>query len=374
MSVMKSKLRLYICILVSFTTFPSLISCYKNLPENHVALFIFGDSLFDSGNNNYINTTFDFQANFLPYGETFFKYSTGRFCDGRLIPDFIAQFAGLPIIPTYLQPGNHKFTDGVNFASGGAGALVEIHRGLVVNLETQIKYFKKVEKSLRQELGDAGAKKLLSRAVYLISIGGNDYLNRNSTATNEEFASMVLGNLIVAIKEIYKKGGRKFGFPNMMPLGCLPYVKAQAGGSCNDEVTVIAKLHNEELPKTLNKIENQLEGFKYAYFNFFKSANERLNNPSKYGFMDATTACCGSGLFGGVYSCGGKRGITEFHLCENPAEYFFFDSYHPSEKAYLQFAELLWAGTTDIVWPYNLKTLFEAKTSNMYEQFMNLTP
>lgn len=92
------------------------------------------------------------------------------------------------------------------------------------------------------------------------------------------------------------------------------------------------------------------------------------------GFMDATTACCGSGLFGGVYSCGGKRGITEFHLCENPAEYFFFDSYHPSEKAYLQFAELLWAGTTNIVWPYNLKTLFEAKTSNMYEQFMNLTP
>ena len=67
-------------------------------------------------------------------------------------------------------------------------------------METQIKYFKKVEKSLRQELGDAEAKKLLSRAVYLISIGGNDYLNRNSTATDEEFASMVLGNLTVALK------------------------------------------------------------------------------------------------------------------------------------------------------------------------------
>lgn len=102
---MKSKLRLYICILVSFTTFPSLISCYKNLPENHVALFIFGDSLFDSGNNNYINTTFDFQANFLPYGETFFKYSTGRFCDGRLIPDFIGKLA----LQNYTSSFNHKF-------------------------------------------------------------------------------------------------------------------------------------------------------------------------------------------------------------------------------------------------------------------------
>ncbi|EOX98817.1 GDSL-motif lipase 2, putative [Theobroma cacao] len=369
-----ANLRAHVCFLLSFATFLNLISCHTNLPANHVALFVFGDSLFDPGNNNYINTTFDFQANFRPYGETFFKYPTGRFSDGRLIPDFLAQFAGLPIIPTYLQPGNHKFTDGVNFASGGAGALVESHQGFVVDLETQIRYFKKVEKSLRQELGDEEAKKLLSRAVYLISVGGNDYLTRNSSASDEEYASMVLGTLTVALKEIYKKGGRKFGFPNMMPLGCLPYMKAKAGGPCIDEFTAIAKLHNKELPKTLQKLETQLEGFKYAYYNFYKSVSERLNNPSKYGFKDATTACCGSGLYGGVYSCGGKRGITEFHLCENPSEYFFFDSYHPSEKAYQQFAELMWSGTTDFVWPYNLKTLFEAKTSNLYDHFIIPSP
>jgi len=42
-----------------------------------------------------------------------------------------AEFANLPLIPPYLQPGNHHFTDGVNFASGGAGALVETNQGLV---------------------------------------------------------------------------------------------------------------------------------------------------------------------------------------------------------------------------------------------------
>lgn len=52
-------------------------------------LFVFGDSLFDPGNNNYINTTTEFQANWSPYGESFFNPPTGRFCDGRLIPDFI---------------------------------------------------------------------------------------------------------------------------------------------------------------------------------------------------------------------------------------------------------------------------------------------
>ncbi|KAK8550454.1 hypothetical protein V6N13_118972 [Hibiscus sabdariffa] len=355
----------YICLLFSFTIFVTFGSCH-NLPENHVALFIFGDSLFDPGNNNYINTITEFQANFIPYGETFFKYPTGRFSDGRLIPDFIAQFAGLPIIPAYLKPGKHKFTDGVSFASGGAGALVESHQGFVVDLETQIKYFKRVEKSLRQELGDADAKKLLTRAVYMISVGVNDYLTKNSSASQEEFTSMVLGNLTVALKEIYKKGGRKFGLPNMIPLGCVPYMKAQSGGPGNDEVTALAKSHNARLPKTLDKLKKELQGFKYSLCNMYQFVNERLSNPSKYGFKNATTACCGSGPYGGVNSCGGKRGVREYDLCDNPADFFFFDSYHLSEKAYLQFAELIWSGTDDIVRPYNLKTLFEDKASSIH--------
>ena len=55
------------------------------------ALFIFGDSAFDAGNNNYFNTSA--QGNYFPYGETFFKYPTGRFSNGRLIPDFIGEVA-----------------------------------------------------------------------------------------------------------------------------------------------------------------------------------------------------------------------------------------------------------------------------------------
>lgn len=59
--------------------------------KKHAALFIFGDSLFDVGNNNYINSTARTQANYWPYGETFFNHPTGRFSDGRLIPDFIGK-------------------------------------------------------------------------------------------------------------------------------------------------------------------------------------------------------------------------------------------------------------------------------------------
>lgn len=70
-------------------------------------------------------------------------------------------------------------------------------------------------------------------------------------------------------------------------------------------------------------------------------------------------ACCGSGLYRGVYSCGGKRGEKEFELCDNVGDYFFFDSVHPSQKAYKQLSELFWSGDSDIVGHYNLKALFE---------------
>ena len=37
----------------------------------------------------------------------------------------------MPFIPPHLQPGYHQYTDGANFASAGAGALVETNQGLV---------------------------------------------------------------------------------------------------------------------------------------------------------------------------------------------------------------------------------------------------
>lgn len=56
---------------------------------NRGALFIFGDSFLDAGNNNYINTTTLDRADFWPYGETYFEFPTGRFSDGRLVSDFV---------------------------------------------------------------------------------------------------------------------------------------------------------------------------------------------------------------------------------------------------------------------------------------------
>jgi len=84
------------CILLLFVSYGILTPtcCLGEIcqPKENAALFVFGDSIFDVGNNNYINTTADNHANFFPYGETFFKYPTGRFSDGRVIPDFVGTY------------------------------------------------------------------------------------------------------------------------------------------------------------------------------------------------------------------------------------------------------------------------------------------
>jgi hypothetical protein len=63
-------------------------SCHS---YSHGALFIFGDSFYDAGNNIYLNTNIP-KLNIFPYGETYFKHPTGRVSDGRLIPDFIGKY------------------------------------------------------------------------------------------------------------------------------------------------------------------------------------------------------------------------------------------------------------------------------------------
>ena len=43
----------------------------------------------------------------------------------------VGEYAKLPLIPPYLKPGVRNYEYGVNFASGGAGALVQSHQGFV---------------------------------------------------------------------------------------------------------------------------------------------------------------------------------------------------------------------------------------------------
>ncbi|RYR24401.1 hypothetical protein Ahy_B02g057897 [Arachis hypogaea] len=202
----------------------------------------------------------------------------------------------------------------------------------VIDLSSQLKYFIEVETLLKQKLRDEEARTLLiSKAIYLFSIGTNDYLvpfipNIYSIILQkyppQVHVDMILGNLTIVIK----KGGRKFGFLNLFPLGCLPVAKALNleinKDGCVEEIMEITQLHNVALKELLQKLETQLQGFKYSYLDFHTAISERIKDPSKY-------------------------------------EYLIFDAAHPTEKAYHQIAEQMWNGDHNFAGPYNLRELHQ---------------
>lgn len=87
MAVMYSSfLTLFFCLAI-FLQFLSVNSGHSS--PLAPALYVFGDSLFDSGNNNFLPTLA--KADYPPYGVNFPEGATGRFTDGKTIPDIMGK-------------------------------------------------------------------------------------------------------------------------------------------------------------------------------------------------------------------------------------------------------------------------------------------
>lgn len=56
--------------------------------SKYTAMYVFGDSLSDNGNNKYFGESLA-KANFLPYGVDFSTGPSGRFCNGKIFVDFL---------------------------------------------------------------------------------------------------------------------------------------------------------------------------------------------------------------------------------------------------------------------------------------------
>nr|POE50412.1 gdsl esterase/lipase [Quercus suber]POE82654.1 gdsl esterase/lipase [Quercus suber] len=95
-----------------------------NKAEAARAFFVFGDSLVDSGNNNYLATTA--RADSPPNGIDYPTHRpTGRFSNGFNLPDIISEQMGAERTLPYLSPQltGQKLLVGANFASAGIGIL-----------------------------------------------------------------------------------------------------------------------------------------------------------------------------------------------------------------------------------------------------------
>ncbi|KAF7135880.1 hypothetical protein RHSIM_Rhsim08G0078100 [Rhododendron simsii] len=165
-------------VVLCLVIFPRFLSGNSD-PRLAPALYVLGDSLLDSGNNNFLPTLA--RADFQPYGVNFPGGATGRFTNGRTVADFIAEFLGLPMSPPFMSFRNSRRLTGLNYASGSCGILPETgnYIGKCLNLDDQIGLFgKTVKNELTKHLGSSEVlSDYLSKSIFLVSVGNNDYIN-----------------------------------------------------------------------------------------------------------------------------------------------------------------------------------------------------
>ncbi|KAL2538804.1 Triacylglycerol lipase [Forsythia ovata] len=142
-------------------------------------LFVFGSSLVDNGNNNFIKNTIA-KVDYLPYGIDFPFGPSGRFTNGKNVIDLLGDKLGIPnYIPPFNDPSTNgrKIVYGVNYASGGSGILDDTgaFAGNVMSLNAQIRNFEAVtlpdlEVQLRSK-----SRETLPQFLFVVGSGGNDY-------------------------------------------------------------------------------------------------------------------------------------------------------------------------------------------------------
>ncbi|KAH0987540.1 hypothetical protein GBA52_014717 [Prunus armeniaca] len=260
------------------------------------AIIVFGDSTVDAGNNNQISTIL--KSNFQPYGRDFFGgQPTGRFSNGRVPTDFISEaFKIKPTIPAYLDPTYtiKDFATGVCFASAGTGydnATSDVLS--VIPLWKEMEYYKKYQKDLRSYLGNDKANEVLGEALYLISIGTNDFVEnyyvfkrRSSQFSIEEYQNFLAGIAGNFITELYQLGARKMSISGLPPMGCLPLERTKnilSGSDCIEEYNDVARIFNEKLQGLTEKLSKKLVRIQLVLLNPYDILLEIIQNPATFG-------------------------------------------------------------------------------------------
>ncbi|KAF2924401.1 GDSL esterase/lipase At2g23540 [Oryza sativa Japonica Group] len=338
------------------------------------ASFIFGDSLVDAGNNNYIPSLS--KANMTPNGIDFAASGgmpTGRFTNGRTIADIIGEMLGqTDYSPPFLAPNTTggALLNGVNYASGGAGILNGTGRIFVnrIGMDLQVDYFNITRKQLDDLLGKAKAKEFLKKkAIFSITVGSNDFLNNYlmpvlSAGTRvAESPDGFINDLIIHLREqltrLYTLDARKFVVANVGPLGCIPYQKTINRVGENECVKLpnqLASQYNGRLRELLIQLNGDLAGAKFCLANVYDLVMDVITNYDSYGFETASMACCGNGgTYDGMVPCGPASS-----MCGDRKSHVFWDPYHPSEAANLVMAKYIVDGDSKYISPMNLRKLF----------------
>ncbi|GLT36648.1 hypothetical protein SLA2020_110120 [Shorea laevis] len=318
------------------------------------AIFNFGDSNSDTGGKS---AAFDR----IPYpnGETFFHKQSGRYCNGKLVLDFIAEKLELPYLSAYLDSIGTNFRHGANFAIGGStiqplDARVFNQGFNPISLDIQILQFEQLRErtnELYREGVNSNIRSELPRpedftkALYTFDIGQNDLDAAFNLMTEEQVLASVPGlidQFALAVMRLYQLGARAFWIHNTGPIGCLPqqvldYPPKPENvdqNGCIKSQNEVAQEFNRQLKVRVSQFRAQLEDAVLTYVDIYSAKYSLISEATKHGFTNPLGYCCGHHL---KDKCWRRKIVNGTEItrssCSNPSAYISWDGVHFSHTA-----------------------------------------
>lgn len=350
-----------VVIIVGFTLFASLGPRSKQALGPSVecqfpAIYNFGDSNSDTG-----SASAAFRRVPYPNGISFFGRPSGRYCDGRLIIDFIAEELGLPYLSAYLDSIEGNFQHGADFAVSGT-TIRKVDGKMYgsglnpLSLSVQLLQFEELKERIGELYEQANSLTIRSRlprledfsnALYTLDIGQNDLHNALTTTTEDQARKLIpelINQFASAVKRLYQLGARTFWIHNTGPIGCLPYLVLkyppkpgnldQAG--CIKSYNEVAQEFNRQLKNRINKLRIQLQDSFLVYVDIYSAKYSLISDAKNNGFVDPLGYCC-KHLGNSKLPCSHKdmvNGTVVYATpCESRAEYISWDSVHYTEAS-----------------------------------------
>ncbi|PIN15790.1 Triacylglycerol lipase [Handroanthus impetiginosus] len=352
------------------------------------AMFAFGDSLTDPGNNNYLNSLA--KANYVPYGVDFYEGPSGRFSNGKTVIDYLGELLEIPVLPAYTSPFalGKNILRGVNYASAAGGILEETGQNLVLtnslfilfyahsfhvgdkcvgerfSLLEQVQNFESTLNELRRQIEEKELSNYLAKALVVMTLGSNDYINNylqpsfyssSYLYTSKDYADLLINRYTRQILALHSLGLRKFFLGGIGPLGCIPNQLATVlppSGKCVTYTNDLVGLFNNRLQSLVDELNNKYNGSIFSYGNTFGAFLDILNNAKNYGFSVTDRGCCGIGRNRGQITC------LPFSMpCANRSQYIFWDAFHPTQAVNQILALRVHSGSSSDCHPVNLQQM-----------------
>ena len=244
---------------------------------------VFGDSLSDTG-NMYALTKGRFPAD-PPYDE-------GRFSNGRVWPEYVAQTLGVPL---------------ESYAHGSAQSGYTNLEGAYPGLRTQVDAY-----VINHPFGAD------PEGLYLIWAGANDIFGLNGSSSIGETIAAAVANITVVTSQLALIGARHIVVGLMPDLGLIPYASSSYALASGTALTALSRDFNTRLRAEIGKL-----GVPVRFMDSFALLRDVVANPSAFGLREVEEGCL---------SPSGKT-------CRRASRYLFWDDRHPTTDGHQVLAD-----------------------------------